>query len=49
MTRIVTVSVRLEPELVSELANIAERIGHGATIAGVLRQIIIDRIAKEQK
>jgi hypothetical protein len=48
MTRTVTVSVRLEPELVSELALIAERLGHGATIAGVLRQLILDRIARDK-
>jgi hypothetical protein len=48
VNRTVTISVRIEPELVSELALIAERIGHGATVAGVVRQLILDAIAREK-
>jgi len=42
-----TISVRLEEEFIVELGRIAERIGNGASVAGIMRQLIIERIAQE--
>jgi predicted transcriptional regulator len=44
--RTVTLTVRLEPELLEKLSELAAKIGHGATVAGVVRQLIMDRVAK---
>lgn len=46
--RTITVSVRITPEQRDGLQAIATAIGYGATMAGVLQQMIVDAI-KAQK
>lgn len=43
----ISMSVRLLPEELEALRAIADRIGNGASVTGIIRQVIIDRIAKE--
>ena len=40
----ITMSVRLTPEEMTALQEIADRIGHGATPTGVILQAIRDKI-----
>lgn len=44
----VTISVRLTSAELDTLKVIARKIGHGATVTGVIRQLIADRVDAER-